>query len=113
MSPQLLVERLLLLRERQVPIGVAPLIDATHGAGETISGSFQLDHPVSQALLGAIDATDAATLRVEFAAVAIPDARKRFRPCVVLTARQSSVWRSGDPRNQVDLPCRRARPARR
>lgn len=44
---QLLVERLLLLSKRQVPAVVAPLIDATHGTGETIRGRFQLDHPVT------------------------------------------------------------------
>jgi len=35
-STQLLVELLLLFSKRQVPIVVAPLIDATHGSGETI-----------------------------------------------------------------------------
>ena len=46
-STQLLVKLLLLFVNRQVPIAAAPLIDATHGAGETIRGSLQLDHPVT------------------------------------------------------------------
>ena len=47
MSPQLLVERLLLFCERQVTIVVAPFINVAHGAGETIGSCLQLDHPVA------------------------------------------------------------------
>ena len=46
-SAQLLIERLLLFRERQVTIVVALPVDAAHGSGETVRRCFQLDHPVT------------------------------------------------------------------
>ncbi len=37
----------MLLSDRQVPIVVAPLIDAPNGSAETIRSGLKLDHPVT------------------------------------------------------------------
>ena len=47
MTAQFLIQLLVLLRDRQMPIVLTPLVDVSDGATEAISGGLEYDNPVT------------------------------------------------------------------